>query len=354
MTNEQKKGLKSFLQALGVIAIIIGAVTNLYDVSLGIVMALALWLLSGPVLKMAGLYPQREGEGTGGEQATAAENKPGFSKGKLLAMLIIGALLTMWAVSFAFSRGSGVLASENRAVAGFDTIEISGSGTLVIEQSGNETLRIEADDNLIDRIETKVEGRTLKIRTTTQWLAWSFWPREDVTYYLTVDDLKKVSVSGSAEISSEMLEADSFEVRISGSGNVDMTLVVTALLASVSGSGEFNFDGSARQQEIEINGSGKYYAKDLESQSASIDISGSGEGVLNASDTLKVEISGSGRVEYLGSPAIDQSISGSGSIRQYIDSGDSETNTNLNANTNAAVNEAANSNGAAENSTTTI
>ncbi|NCO45874.1 MAG: hypothetical protein GW890_05430, partial [Vibrio sp.] len=58
-------------------------------------------------------------------------------------------------------------------------------------------------------------------------------------------------------------------------------------------------------------------AKNLVSQTASIKISGSGEGILNASEELNIEINGSGNVQYLGSPSINQKISGSGSVSQY-------------------------------------
>ncbi|MFC1663311.1 head GIN domain-containing protein [Patescibacteria group bacterium] len=325
MTNDQKKALKSILGGLGVIAIIIGAVSNLYETTTGLIIALIIWIIGYPLLKMFGLHPEKEHPSDNSENDNSQntdnknnEYKRGNSFWRMLWITVIVIVVILWAFSFIYGRGSGVLASETRDVTDFDKVEISGQGTLIIDQSGEETLKVEADDNLLDRIETEVDNNTLKIRVKTPWLFGIIWPRSEITYHLTVDDLSKVSISGSGKIRTDSLDSESLDISISGSGNADMTLDVKNLDINISGSGKFTLDGNATEQDVNISGSGDYDGKDLISETASFKVAGSGKGIVNVTNTLDVEISGSGSVEYLGDPEdVNQSISGSGKISKY-------------------------------------
>jgi hypothetical protein len=70
------------------------------------------------------------------------------------------------------------------------------------------------------------------------------------------------------------------------------------------------------RQEVSIAGSGKYKGGNLKSKAATIDIAGSGDAVVAASETLDIKVAGSGSIKYIGEPKITQSIAGSGSIQQ--------------------------------------
>jgi hypothetical protein len=64
---------------------------------------------------------------------------------------------------------------------------------------------------------------------------------------------------------------------------------------------------------------GNYNAPDLESQAATVRISGAGSVGIWVHDTLDVTISGAGNVEYYGSPDVTQDISGVGSVKSQGD-----------------------------------
>ena len=72
--------------------------------------------------------------------------------------------------------------------------------------------------------------------------------------------------------------------------------------------------GQVEAQEIDMSGLGRYSGPDLESQTASVRISGAGGAVIWAQDRLDVEISGAGNVEYYGSPEVTQDVSGAGRV----------------------------------------
>ncbi|MFA6391887.1 MAG: head GIN domain-containing protein [Patescibacteria group bacterium] len=334
MTNEQTKGIKSILSGIAVIIIIIGAVTEVYDVMVGVIIALAIWLIGFPLLKVMGLDSKDEKIVEPVE--TKSITKKNIPSLWLMAVTAIGVLVVALLVSgYVWGRGSGKLVKESRAVSDFNQVVISGTGVLNIVQSGEEKLEVEAEDNIMKHLETFVENNTLKLKVKNPWFFWTIWPTKKITYNLSVDDLSRIGISGSGEIITDgTLKADELTIQISGSGKADMVLDVKNLAVNISGSGEFLMAGTATDQNIKISGSGDYNAKNMVSKNAVISISGSGDGILNATDELDVTISGSGDIQYVGSPSLTQSISGSGKIRQYAGTVDlPETNSNTNSST---------------------
>jgi carbon monoxide dehydrogenase subunit G len=207
-----------------------------------------------------------------------------------LAPAVVAVLLLTASCSVA--SGSGTVASESRAVSGFNAVEISGAGELSIEQTGTESLSIEAEDNILPLLTSEVSGGTLKLDKKPRAFLRTTKP---ITYRLTVKDLTRLGISGSATVRVSQLRTPSLHVEISGSG------AVTAA-------------GTADDQQLEISGSGSYDAAQVTGKSATIDISGSGKATVNASDVLDVQISGSGTVTYSGDPRITQDVSGSGRL----------------------------------------
>ena len=189
-------------------------------------------------------------------------------------------------------RGSGVVASETRDVAGFSDIRLSGSGQVILAQTGTDSLVVEAEDNLLPVLTSRVSNGVLhlgwkdniNVRTT-----------KPVRYHVTVKDLHAVGISGSGSIRATGIDTD-------------------RLAAAISGSGSARFEGRADVVTLSVNGSGSYNAADLQSRTVKVEISGSGDAVVNASDSLSAEISGSGSVRYTGNPSVSQQVSGSGSI----------------------------------------
>jgi Putative auto-transporter adhesin, head GIN domain len=66
-----------------------------------------------------------------------------------------------------------------------------------------------------------------------------------------------------------------------------------------------------------ISGSGKVYASNLEADKCDVRISGSGDVEINVKSDLDANISGSGSVTYKGNPShVNSHSSGSGKVRK--------------------------------------
>ena len=82
----------------------------------------------------------------------------------------------------------------------------------------------------------------------------------------------------------------------------------------ISGSGQILLSGSAHDHNIDISGSGDVRAYGLVTQNTWVRISGSGNSEVTVLEYLNVNVSGSGSVYYKGNPDIQANISGSGTI----------------------------------------
>jgi hypothetical protein len=88
-------------------------------------------------------------------------------------------------------------------------------------------------------------------------------------------------------------------------------------VALISGSGKIEARGKSENTTITIAGSGDFKGKELESDLANAKISGSGNIVLTVNKNLDALVSGSGDIKYAGNPSVKYSKSGSGNISKY-------------------------------------
>jgi hypothetical protein len=104
---------------------------------------------------------------------------------------------------------------------------------------------------------------------------------------------------------------------MSGAGKIEIdSIESTSLKVVVSGTGSVDVSGTVDTPEIEIDGLGDYNALDLESQDATLIISGAGDADLWVNENLDVTISGAGSVSYYGDPQVSQNISGLGKVNR--------------------------------------
>ena len=191
-------------------------------------------------------------------------------------------------------RGSGNVISEPRTVSGFNAVKLNGTGQVVIEENGSESLVITADDNLLPYLTTEVTNNQLILGTKDNA---NLNPSKDIMYKIGVKDLNVMELGGSGSMEAKGINTPRLKVMLGGSGTISAS-------------------GMADEEEITLAGQGDYRGRDLKSKTATIDIMGSGDVVLNASDKLDANIMGSGSIKYVGDPAITKHVLGSGSIEK--------------------------------------
>jgi len=245
--------------------------------------------------------------------------------GALIAIVVVAIIIVAAAawlgLGFALARGGGPMTTEDRNISEFSTVEVSGAATLVITQGDAPALRVEAERNVLDRLQTDVDGDTLRLRERWGWLGLgALWGRDDVTYYLTAPALDAIDISGSVAVQgSDPLAGDELVIECSGSTDLDLNVEVGTLRVHTSGSSNVDLRGSADSVQFDTSGSTNVAARGLATRTAEIDCSGSSDIEVNVSQSLRVRASGSSSVAYVGDPALDTDISGSGTVQRLTE-----------------------------------
>lgn len=207
-------------------------------------------------------------------------------------------------------RGNGNVQEDIRKVKDFSKVSISGSYEVYVRQGEHCQLRIETDENLMDYIKAENKGEWLKI-----------WTKEPIAkatvlkLYITAVDLDAIDISGAVALKSKSaIRSKTFDLELSGAGEIDLELDVNELNLDLSGGTESTLKGKAEKLTADISGAGSLDAEELETDFCNIDISGAGDASLFVNEELDVDISGAGSVKYKGNPSVKKDVSGAGSI----------------------------------------
>lgn len=186
--------------------------------------------------------------------------------------------------------GSGVTATETRAVAPFDSVELAGADSVTIQVGPAQSVVVQADDNLLANVTTRVDDGRLVIATTR-----SFTTATPMSVALTVPSLESLTLSGSGAVTADGIEASALRISLSGNGLLRATGSVATLDVDLAGSGDAELAGLAAQDVHAV-------------------LSGTGRIVVDAAQTLDAEIPGNGAILYTGSATVTKSVTGTGSI----------------------------------------
>lgn len=241
---------------------------------------------------------------------------------KLISKILLAALL-LTGTGYTYAKPAASVKSNlyetvDRHLSGFNGINVAGSFDVFITQGATESVKVEAPSNVIDKILTEVNGGILKIYSKHDNFNWGNWwgNHKKIAIYVTTKDLNAISLTGSGDVSfREGFTTNILRLRISGSGDMSGKLQVKTLESSISGSGDMKLSGRAESSTVSLVGSGDYMARNLETSSTAIRLTGSGDAYINASDKVDAAVHGSGDIHCSGKPKnVSQSKSGSGDI----------------------------------------
>ena len=211
-------------------------------------------------------------------------------------------------------RGNGNLITQERSVSGFEGVESYGSFDVTLIPSDATSVKIEADDNLQQYIETYVNHNKLQIRTRD---GYNLRPRNDIKITVSGPVFSTIATHGSGSITGRGLlntNNDDVALRVAGSGNIEVELNASKVDSEIAGSGNISVKGTSKEFEGGIYGSGNIRAGNLRTEDSKVEIAGSGNVEIFASNKLDVSVMGSGEVKHRGNAQVNTKISGSGSV----------------------------------------
>ncbi len=197
-------------------------------------------------------------------------------------------------------KGSGVAATETRALTPFTGVDLAGVGKLVLKvgEGSAYSVKVTADDNLLPLVETIVKGDTLTIQLKDSV---SLTNSVGFTYEITAPKIEKIESSGAASI-----EAGGFN---GGKLNVD-----------VSGVGSVKLAGRVEEFRADLSGAGSLDTTSLAADDVKLDLSGVGSADVRADKRIRANVSGLGSITWHGSATdVKTDVSGLGSVRKSGD-----------------------------------
>jgi hypothetical protein len=211
-------------------------------------------------------------------------------------------------------QGNGNMTTESRDVGNVSKIKSSGSLDVVLIQ-GPSSILLEADENLLAYLVTKNEDGWLQVHWKDNV---NIESTNTVKVTITMPMFKALGATGSGSIISDgKLTSDhNMEVKSSGSGSIQIAVNAPEITAQVTGSGNMQISGETRNVSVTVTGSGRYDGENLKAENAKAKVTGSGDALVFADETINAKITGSGSLNYAGRATVHSVITGSGTIKK--------------------------------------
>ena len=234
----------------------------------------------------------------------------------LNAVVLFALILTVTSCSPSVfgAVGRGSIVDEPIAVTPFTSVVTSASADVTITTGDSLQVILSDYENLIEYWDVKVENNQLVIETKPFTSLINSKAKVTIVMPATLKEVK-IAGSGNIDLNSPfpLLE----KCVISGSGNITGHAITTYsnLDLTISGSGSFDFVGTANAVKATTSGSGRMHLANLIANDVTCIISGSGNMYVYAHNSLDATITGSGNIIYSGNPTVNVKTSGSGTVR---------------------------------------
>ncbi|MBN4062149.1 MAG: hypothetical protein COA57_13405 [Flavobacteriales bacterium] len=218
-------------------------------------------------------------------------------------------------------KNAGENITEKRDACNFSYLDVKDHLNVIIKQESACQIELKGGAKLLPYIKTEVIGDTLYISNENQcnWLR-DYEKQVDVS--LSVNDLKKITFSGSGEISSlDTIRVSAIEVWLKGAtGSVNLSLEAYSVKGVVAKeSGDLTLSGRAEWAALYAqNTNGRIICENFETNSTYIYNDGTADCSVYANNWLQADIHYIGSVYYKGSPGeIIESVTGKGKLIKH-------------------------------------
>jgi len=258
---------------------------------------------------------------------------------KTFILIILAAVLPAIALLLGCrATGPGSVVTEEKDVADFTSVDVSGTFEVEIIQSDSFSTTISADESFFDYIAVSKEGDTLRIylnprhtftdftlqaRTlkakitmpTLHGLNLSGASKGTVTGFKSAEDFS-LDVSGASSLDMDDMEVDDVEFEISGASKVTGKLTADDAKFEVSGASKIELDGSANNIILNTSGASEVNLADFPLNNANANLSGASKATLNVKGRLDSILSDASSLYFEGNPTMGNiSVSGASTIK---------------------------------------
>jgi len=234
------------------------------------------------------------------------------------AVAVAGVLLGWGVHSFANHKDyDGLALTREVPVADFSVLDVSvPCDVTYVQDGGSPKVSISASEKLLSEIEIRSEGGRVGIGFKNNRMCDRLG---EISITVNSSSLEKLNLSGSVDFESKSINTSGFAASLAGRNDVEIDHLATeSLTVSMSGSADFDADGSFGETKVSISGSGGVTLGG-EFGDVSLSIAGSGDVKLSGkAGDVKASIAGSGDIDLsrLSCGKVSSHVSGSGNIIQ--------------------------------------
>ncbi len=231
----------------------------------------------------------------------------------LVLAMLAGCTTTMGG---AVITGSGRATTQEYDFSGFSKVNVSSAFRVAINRGESFGVSVTIDDNLVEYLDVRVEGDTLRIgmkprvslgfRNTTQKAE------------ITMPDLEGIELSGATQGDVSGFESNKpLGVEISGASRLRGDITAGETRMRVSGASIVEIGGSASGLDVGASGASSVRLDGFTTQDARVDASGASNITVNAKGRVTGSASGASTVHYIGEPeSVRVDSSGASNVRQ--------------------------------------
>ena len=198
------------------------------------------------------------------------------------------------------TNGEKEIKTEDRKVAAYESVEVSGAYHLVLTEGEVGTLKVKGQKEVLPYLKTSVSNKVLYVSIDNKYKL-----KTSLTVYIPINtSLKKIVAKGAVDISTqEKLKVGNLQFKIEGSGDLDATVDV-------------DIAGSTERLNAVVKGAGDIDAKELVAKQATLRIAGAGSISAHVTEDVDASIAGAGSITVKGNPPVfKKSVKGIGRIK---------------------------------------
>ncbi len=213
-------------------------------------------------------------------------------------------------------KGNGDIVTKTYNTTNYDQVLVGGNFHVNLTEGNVGSITLKAESNLVEHIVIETKGNELHIKTEKDTnLKPSSGKKMEVT--VPFGTLNRVSLAGSGEIkSSKTIQSETLEVKLTGSGDINLSVNTRSLETVVAGSGDITLNGTADTLKGKLAGSGNVNMEAVKCLNAKVTVAGSGNIKVHCTEALEARISGSGNIYHKGNPKkLKTKEAGSGKVK---------------------------------------
>jgi hypothetical protein len=209
--------------------------------------------------------------------------------------------------------GNGDITTKTIVTPSYDKIKAVGPMDIHLERGSEGNISVTTDSNLQEYIVVEVENDILVLSIEKNI---NLKTNKGIHITVPFEAISGLSLVGSGDVDTkDTIKNDSFDVLVTGSGDIELAIESNSIDAKITGSGDMSLSGITKDLEVKLSGSGDFKGGSLKSENTQAYVSGSGDIEVTASKSIKARVNGSGDIKYSGNPdTSDTKVMGSGNI----------------------------------------